>query len=148
MKIDVTRSPAPPLRRHIIRKQFHAEVQCLGRQSMIAIDRAKISTSRMEIRRRALLPLPACGERVGVRGPAHKMKPASLSWWTSPLTRNLREERANSDLSPQAGRGKKGTSLQRNMPPRQDGRISMRRTIVAAIMAALVLVSRRGHRPS
>src|ERR1700720_3277017 len=39
-------------------------------------------------------------ERVGVRGPFHKLRLAER-----PLTRNLREERANSDLSPQAGRG-------------------------------------------
>ncbi len=46
-----------------------------------------------------LLPLPACGERVGVRGPFRKLELASQSLWKGPLTRNLREERANSDLS-------------------------------------------------
>src|SRR6266436_10258347 len=61
-----------------------------------------------------LLPLPACGERVGVRGPLHKGGLAeregaflrSSDSRRGPLTRNLREERANSDLSTQAGRGK------------------------------------------
>jgi hypothetical protein len=32
--------------------------------------------------------------------------PRSSDSWRGPLTRNLREERTNSDLSPQAGRGK------------------------------------------
>ena len=40
-------------------------------------------------------------ERVGVRGPFRESQLVER-----PLTRNLREERANSDLSPQAGRGK------------------------------------------
>ena len=53
-----------------------------------------------------LLPLPACGERVGVRGRLRKLRLATHGLWRGPLTRNLREERANSDLSPQAGRGK------------------------------------------
>src|SRR6266849_3214800 len=64
-----------------------------------------------------LLPLPACHqgvyarlrramERVGVRGPFRKLRLATQRLWRGPLTRNLREERANSDLSPQAGRGK------------------------------------------
>src|SRR5262249_42585244 len=53
-----------------------------------------------------LLPLPACGERVGVRGHLHKRRLASPSLLRSPLTRNEREGRAHSDLSPQAGRGK------------------------------------------
>jgi hypothetical protein len=41
-----------------------------------------------------------------VRGPRRKRKPAAQCQWKRPLTRNLRDERANSDLSPQAGRGK------------------------------------------
>jgi acyl-CoA synthetase (NDP forming) len=37
--------------------------------------------------------------------PQAKTSPPSSDSWRGPLTRNLREERANSDLSPQAGRG-------------------------------------------
>src|SRR5258708_23342226 len=62
----------------------------------------------------ALLPLPACHkgvyarlrramERVGVRGRLHKLRLATQSLWRGPLTRNLREECANSDLSMLAG---------------------------------------------
>src|SRR6266481_3783104 len=36
--------------------------------------------------------------------PQAQTRPASSDSWRGPLTRNLREERANSDLSPQAGR--------------------------------------------
>src|SRR5882672_4791062 len=51
-----------------------------------------------------LLPLPACGVRVGVRGPLHKgglaesegAFPRSSDSRRGPLTPNLREERANS----------------------------------------------------
>src|SRR5713226_3611633 len=43
--------------------------------------------------------------RVGVRGPHRKLKFATQSLWRGPLTWNLREERANSDLSPQAAIG-------------------------------------------
>src|SRR5262249_11040416 len=67
----------------------------------------------------AVLPLPACHkgvyarlrramERDGVRGPFRVGKLATLSLRRGPLTRNLRGERANSDLSPQAGRGEGG----------------------------------------
>src|SRR5882672_12787070 len=49
----------------------------------------------------SLLPLPACGERVGVRGPLHKGRlaegegafPRNSDSWRGPLIRNLREER-------------------------------------------------------
>src|SRR5258708_14017203 len=62
-----------------------------------------------------LLPLPAClkgvyarlrraMERVGVRGPFRKLRFATQNLWRGPLTRNEREERAHSDLSPQAAR--------------------------------------------
>jgi hypothetical protein len=37
---------------------------------------------------------------------------AAQSLWRGPLTRNLRDERANSDLSPQAGRGKGRAHMQ------------------------------------
>src|SRR5262249_38813437 len=49
-----------------------------------------------------LLPLPACGERVGVRGPLRRLRLAE-----APPHRNERERRAHSDLSPQAGRGER-----------------------------------------
>ncbi len=53
--------------------------------------------------------------RVGVRGPLHEgglvdddgAFPRCSDSWRGPLTRNLREERANSDLSPLAGRGRR-----------------------------------------
>src|SRR6266403_219526 len=56
---------------------------------------------------RPVCSLSACGERVGVRGPVQKgglvegkgAFPRSSDSWRGPLTRNLREERANSDLS-------------------------------------------------
>jgi len=55
----------------------------------------------------ALLPLPACGERVGVRGPFHK-----LDSRRGPLTRIAPS--ARSDLSPRAGRGKEATAISLN----------------------------------
>jgi hypothetical protein len=51
----------------------------------------------------SFLHLPACGERVGV---GEGGVPTSLSLWRRPLTRNERDERAQSDLSPKRGRGK------------------------------------------
>src|SRR5713226_8758793 len=66
------------------------------------------------------LPLPACGERVGVRGISR-----ILSSWLVPLTR--RASRVN--LSPQAGRGR--PSLWRRLCP----------SLVAASIAAIVTAS-------
>src|SRR5215472_9684772 len=63
-----------------------------------------------------LLPLPACGERVGVGGHLRKLRPVSQSLRRGPLTRNEREGRAHSDLSPQAGRGK-AARLSLNLAP-------------------------------
>jgi hypothetical protein len=57
-----------------------------------------------------LLPLPASGEWVGVRGPLRKLKICNSESVERPLTRILRDKRAKSDLSPQAGRGK-GTAI-------------------------------------
>ena len=50
----------------------------------------------MRRREHGALPLPACGERVGVRGAFD-----TNDVWRVPLTRIA----ARSDLSPQAGRG-------------------------------------------
>jgi hypothetical protein len=59
-----------------------------------------------------------------MRGPLHKgglvegegALPRSSDSWRGPLTRNLRQARANSDLSPQAGRGK-AARLSLNLAP-------------------------------
>src|SRR6266851_3259795 len=66
------------------------------------------------------LPLPACGERVGVRGISR-----ILSSWLVPLTRRA----SRVDLSPQAGRGR--PSLWRRLCP----------SLVAASIAAIVTAS-------
>jgi hypothetical protein len=71
---------------------------------------------------RAVLPLPACGERDGVRGLFRKRKLANQSLWRGPLTRNLRDARANSDLSPQAGRGEGLRPNAIALPAREGGR--------------------------
>jgi hypothetical protein len=55
------------------------------------------------------LPLPACGEREVFR----KLKVATQSLRSGLLARNLRDERANCDLSSQAGRGEAHTTCDR-----------------------------------
>jgi Tfp pilus assembly protein PilN len=53
-------------------------------------------------------------------GAFRKLKLASL--WRRPLTRNLRGERASSDLSPQAGRGEGGANMRSPCPPAGESR--------------------------
>src|SRR5258708_4040462 len=88
------------------------------RRSIIAASPWWSQGKELSTRAGALLPLPACHqgvharlrramERVGVRGLLHKgglaeregAFPRSSDSWRGPLTRNLRGERANSDLS-------------------------------------------------
>jgi 4-amino-4-deoxy-L-arabinose transferase-like glycosyltransferase len=52
----------------------------------------------------AVLPLLACRERDGVRRLLPNRKPATQNLWRDPIARNLRDERANSELSRQARR--------------------------------------------
>ena len=54
----------------------------------------------------AHLPLPACGERVGVRGHRRIFQPHGSALRQRPLTR-IASLRSHSDLSPRAGRGEK-----------------------------------------
>jgi len=79
-----------------------------------------------------LLPLLACGERVGVRGPFRKLRLVNWSSWRGPLTRNLREERANSDLSPLAGRSNEAAPISPDRGLKASG-------IAAAVVAAFAI---------
>src|SRR5216684_8851639 len=73
-------------------------------------------------------PSPVWGEGGGggVASPQGRTRggesafPRSSDSRRSPLTRNLREERANSDLSPQAGRGKAGADRQSRFKARRE----------------------------
>src|SRR5690348_1502428 len=64
-----------------------------------AIDRLIIIPDAADVL--AGLPLPACGERVGVRGTDRGLSASRV-----PLTRRAFAARSRIDLSPQAGRGK------------------------------------------
>src|SRR5580704_2358526 len=66
-----------------------------------------------------LLPLPACGERIGVRGRFHKLRLAERP----PHPRSLR----SLDLSPHAGRGEGGASYAIALPASGGG--NMRRAL-------------------
>jgi DNA helicase-2/ATP-dependent DNA helicase PcrA len=81
------------------------------------------------------LPLPACGERVGERGPLPNLELASQSRRRGPLTRNLRGERANSDLSPQTGRGEGHATCDYPAPAGEGGQGVRRAGILAALDA-------------
>ena len=61
-----------------------------------------------------LLPLPACGERVGVRGRLHRLRPSAQTRGDAPSPGA--QERA--DLSPQAGRGENGGRVRSPSPQR------------------------------
>jgi NitT/TauT family transport system substrate-binding protein len=69
-----------------------------------------------DLTRRSLLPLPACGERVGVRGPFHKLglverppHPARKSAPTSPRKRGEVKAAASCDYPAHKSEGRRGT---------------------------------------
>jgi protein ImuA len=82
-----------------------AVVAEVARLSMMASRRLQLAAEGSGAIGIAIRRLPHMrGEGPG-EGASPQVQTRSSDSWRGPLTRNLREERANSDLSPQAGRG-------------------------------------------
>jgi len=90
---------------------FGAVVAEVARLSMTASRRLQLAAEGsgaigIAIRRFPILHrLPTPSPRLRGEGAFPQTQTRSSDSWQRPLTRNLRDERANSDLSPQAGRG-------------------------------------------